>query len=292
MSDVSVLGLGLMGTAVASAIVEGGREVTVWNRTATKAEKLRERGAGVAESAVAAAQASPVVISVLTDSAALRTVLGDDVRLDGRTIVNLATGTPHHAIETDAWVRERGGRYLHGTIAAYPKDIGRPGGGVVFSGPAEIWNELEPTLLLLGGTTNHAGDNVGDACALDLGMLIFYMAAEGAFQEALAFASAYGVSPRRLLNHTLPTVAILERELRDSVDRVEKGDYSTDEATIDTFFACMELATTSSYDIGLRGPMTEGARKLYQRAVEAGRGADLPAALFPLLLEKPAPQAD
>jgi hypothetical protein len=64
-----------------------------------------------------------------------------------------------------------------------------------------VWEAYAPTLHLLGGIISHAGENVGDACALDLAMLIFYMAAEGAFQEALAYAQAHDISARRLLDH-------------------------------------------------------------------------------------------
>lgn len=283
MSDVSVLGLGLMGSAIAVAQESGGKAVTVWNRTSEKAGPFRERGVAVASSAVEAVAASPLTICVLTDSAALRASLGDDIDLEGHTIVNLSTGTPRDAIQTCEWVQARGGRYLQGTIASYPKDIGTPTGCIVFSGPADLWEEHSSTLMLLGAASNHTSDNVPDACTLDLAMLIYYMSAEGAFQEALAFAAAYGVSPRRLLEHVLPTHTILEREIRDSVDRVEQEDYSTDEATIDTFFACMKLTQSAWAEVGQRGPMTDGARELYRRAVEAGHGSDLPAALFSVL---------
>ena len=46
--NVSVIGLGLMGSALAEALLNAGHEVTVWNRTPAKAEPLTSKGASVA----------------------------------------------------------------------------------------------------------------------------------------------------------------------------------------------------------------------------------------------------
>lgn len=280
---VTVLGTGLMGSAIARTFARAGHPVIVWNRTHDRAAALAGDGTTVANSCREAVSGGDLTVSVLVDSAALRSSLGEDVNLSRRTIVNLSTGTPQDADETAAWVTTRGGRYLDGTIAAYPKDIGTPEGGIVYSGPEEIWRQYEATLRLLGGESRYAGARVSDACTLDLAMLTYYMAAEAAFQEALAFAQAYGVSADRLLEHVLPTHSILGRVLAESVEAVNSGDFSTSEATNHTFLACMELATRSQAEVGMRGAMVPAARQLYARAVEAGHGDHVPAAIVPLL---------
>jgi len=280
---VTVLGTGLMGSAIARTFAAAAHPVIVWNRTPDKAAALAGDGTTVAGDCREAVAASELTVSVLVDSAALRSSLGDDVNLSRRTVINLSTGTPQDADETAAWVTTRGGRYLDGTIAAYPKDIGTPGGGIVYSGPEEIWLRYEAALRLLGGESRYAGARVSDACTLDLAMLTYYMGAEAAFQEALAFAQAYGVSPNRLLEHVLPTHSILGRVLAESVEAVNSGDFSTSEATNDTFLACMELATRSQTEVGMQGAMVPAARQLYARAVEAGQGDCVPAAIVPLL---------
>lgn len=64
--DVSILGTGLMGTALAQALIRSGTKVTVWNRTADRALPLAAAGATVAESPQSAIAASPlIVISLL-----------------------------------------------------------------------------------------------------------------------------------------------------------------------------------------------------------------------------------
>ena len=234
MYDVSVLGTGLMGSAIVRALLRGGNSVTVWNRTAAKMNSVVTEGAHGAATAAEAVLASSVTISVLVDSEVLKQCLGE-VDFQGRTIINLATGTPEDATDICAWVTKRGGNFLSGTISAYPKDIGEPGGGVNFSGPSELWTEHQQMLMLLGGYTRYLGPRVTDACTLDMAMLVFYMAGIASFQEAIVYAETQGVSAQRLMDYVAPTVPILHRELEESITRVATERYETDEATIGTF---------------------------------------------------------
>jgi 3-hydroxyisobutyrate dehydrogenase-like beta-hydroxyacid dehydrogenase len=95
MTDVSVLGIGLMGTAVTNALLSGGKTVTVWNRSPAKAEELRSKGAAVAGTARQAINDSPVSILVLPSYDIVKTVLDDSrSELSGHVIVNLTTGQP------------------------------------------------------------------------------------------------------------------------------------------------------------------------------------------------------
>jgi 3-hydroxyisobutyrate dehydrogenase-like beta-hydroxyacid dehydrogenase len=63
MSDVTVIGLGIMDSALARALIENKRPVTVWNRSPEKGTPLVEKGAVLAADIVAAVTASPVVFS-------------------------------------------------------------------------------------------------------------------------------------------------------------------------------------------------------------------------------------
>lgn len=62
MSDVTVIGLGPMGTALAQALLRNGFRVTVWNRTVERAETLVRDGAILAPNAASAVASSPVTI--------------------------------------------------------------------------------------------------------------------------------------------------------------------------------------------------------------------------------------
>jgi 3-hydroxyisobutyrate dehydrogenase-like beta-hydroxyacid dehydrogenase len=92
MSDVSVLGLGLMGAALCRTLQEAGYAVTVWNRTNTKMEPFMVRGAHGAENPGAAVGSSTITLVCLDGYAAARSVLADQVSsLTGKTIIQLST---------------------------------------------------------------------------------------------------------------------------------------------------------------------------------------------------------
>ena len=73
--DVSVVGLGTMGSTLARLLLRSGYRVTVWNRTGAKADPLVREGAVVASSAAAAVGASPIVVVCVYDYKAASEIL-------------------------------------------------------------------------------------------------------------------------------------------------------------------------------------------------------------------------
>ena len=93
MSDVSVIGLGAMGSALARTLLENDRKVTVWNRSADKAEPLVSAGAVLADSASEAIEASPATITCIASHGQTLELLGRSAAsLPGKTIIELRTG--------------------------------------------------------------------------------------------------------------------------------------------------------------------------------------------------------
>lgn len=114
---VTTLGLGRMGSALAGAMARAGHTVTVWNRTASRAMPLRDRGVVVADSVASACASSDVEFVSVSDYDTTRELLdGEDVAsvLRGRTLVQLTSGTPSQARELAAWAAERGIAYIDG----------------------------------------------------------------------------------------------------------------------------------------------------------------------------------
>lgn len=124
-TDISVLGLGAMGSALATSLLDAGRSVTVWNRTPGRAKDLVARGAGAADSVPAAVLASPVVVACLLDHSSVEETLGlAAADLRGRTLVNVTTTTPNEARALASWAAEHGIDYLDGAVMAVPSMIG------------------------------------------------------------------------------------------------------------------------------------------------------------------------
>jgi 3-hydroxyisobutyrate dehydrogenase-like beta-hydroxyacid dehydrogenase len=75
-NEVSVIGLGMMGSALARLLLRNGYRVTIWNRTSAKAEPLVREGAVLAPSAASAVGASPIVVVCVHDYKAINQILG------------------------------------------------------------------------------------------------------------------------------------------------------------------------------------------------------------------------
>ena len=89
---VSVIGIGNMGSALAEALLTAGFTVTVWNRTVSKAERMVEQGAILADSAAASALNSENTIVCVTDHAAFVSVIHNDsvaTALEGKRLIQL-----------------------------------------------------------------------------------------------------------------------------------------------------------------------------------------------------------
>jgi 3-hydroxyisobutyrate dehydrogenase-like beta-hydroxyacid dehydrogenase len=104
MSDVTVIGLGNMGSALARAFVEKGCSVTVWNRSPEKAASLVVKGALLASDAAAAIAASPLVVMCVINQAAARQILiQNEDAFPGKLLVQLTSSTPQEARMGEAW---------------------------------------------------------------------------------------------------------------------------------------------------------------------------------------------
>jgi 3-hydroxyisobutyrate dehydrogenase len=104
MERIAFLGLGIMGSPMAKRLLAAGYPLTVWNRTASRAEPLRAEGADVAASPAEAVRDAGVVITMLADPAAVREVIDGFARYlrPGATLIEASTIGPQALEEVSA----------------------------------------------------------------------------------------------------------------------------------------------------------------------------------------------
>ena len=268
MGEVSVFGLGLMGSALARAFLGAGHQVTVWNRSAGKAEALSGLGARGAPDPRGALGASPVAVLCLDGYAAGRRVLEDaGDALAGRLVVQVSTGTPGEARALGAWVAAGGGRYLDGAILCGPNQIGTEAGEVVLAGPEAEWQAARGLLEVLGGKTRHLGAALGAASALDLAWLTMKYGQFAALAQAANLARAEALDLRELtalfpLDAAFQTYASVLREGRF-------GEFS---ASLDIWAGALARVQDAARDAGIGSEVADFIQTLFKRAQAAGMG--------------------
>ena len=169
MSDISTLGLGPMGAALARSLLQAGHSVTAWNRSHAKVQPLAQLGAMPADSLSSAVAASPIVLACFNNyqtTQALFEVPEVSGLLFKKTIVQLGTGTPREARQAEAWFTSRGAEYLDGAILAGPAAIGAPTTTILYSGRQQTFDRYHALLGSLGGGTRFVSENVSSAAAI------------------------------------------------------------------------------------------------------------------------------
>ena len=163
ISDVTVIGLGAMGTALARTLMDAGRNVTVWNRSPEKMEPLVALGAQGPSDFGEALAASPRAIVCIPDYQTTAELFErPDVTplLNGRTVVQLSTGTPKEAKESEEWFNGLGASYLDGAILCWPGNIGTPSGLILVAGQEPVFEDCQTDLQHLAGDLRYLGSNI------------------------------------------------------------------------------------------------------------------------------------
>src|SRR5258706_3090773 len=286
MSEISSLGLGLMGSAVARSFVNAGRRLTVWNRSGAKAQPLIQLGANAAGSVRSAVAASPIVLICIDGYRTTQTLFDEPgvVRLlPGRIIVQLSTGSPSEAREAEAWFSARGALYLDGAILGGPATMGTSKCTVLVSGQREIFERCAPLLDALGGGTRHIGERIGTAAAIDMAYL--------ARQYGMYAGVAHGVLICESEAADLEVFASVFAENdtgRGMIDAVSKGAFSNPPATLSVWNAALRRLQEQARDAGINREVPDLVSGILNRAEAAGFGAEHIAAMVKVLRKVPA----
>jgi 3-hydroxyisobutyrate dehydrogenase-like beta-hydroxyacid dehydrogenase len=165
---VAVLGTGKMGSSIARRLSGAGFELTLWNRTRSRAEAL-EIGT-VAESAARAVCDADVVVSSLTGPEAIRsTYLGPNGALasaEGKLFIEMSTAGPDLVAELAVAVEGAGARLVDAPLLGAPPVV-REGAAAVLVGGSEADVDRATPILSRLGTVRHVGP-LGTAARLKL----------------------------------------------------------------------------------------------------------------------------
>ncbi|MGV9293867.1 NAD(P)-dependent oxidoreductase [Amycolatopsis sp. NPDC003676] len=272
-TSATVLGLGAMGSALAGALLETGRPVTVWNRSADKTKPLVARGAVAAGSAAEAVAASELVIACLLDDASVREVLGT-ASLAGKTVVNLTNGTPRQARELAGWVSEQGGKFLDGGIMAVPPMIGQPGAFVFYSGPKDLFDTHRAAFDAFGGS-NYVGEDPGLAALHDLALLSGMYGQFTGILQAYALIRSEGLSAVEFAPLLSGWLTAMSSFVQQAAVEVDSGDYAQDVVSnLGMQAAAFDNLPAAAADQGVSSDLLAPLHQLLLRRAADGHGAE------------------
>jgi 3-hydroxyisobutyrate dehydrogenase len=277
--NVGVAGLGLMGAAIAQRLIEVGHQVTVWNRSAAKAKPLAEAGAAVAATPVELAKASDVVITILTDAAAIDSVYGGpaglltaDIR--GKLFIEMSTVRPATQIALAEKVRGAGAAFVECPVGGSTAPA-RQGQLLGLLG-AELADAARARTLLdqLCRRVEHCGP-VGAGATMKLAINLPLLISWQAFGEAFALCRDLGIDAQRLLS-VFTDISATTNALKARAPMVAAmmagDDPGATTFTLDS--ACKDLRTmvAEGENRGIDLPLTARAMTSFEEASRSGFG--------------------
>ena len=272
MSDVTVIGLGAMGSALAHAFLRAGHKITVWNRTQSKTESFVAAGAGSAISVSDAVEASPITVICidnyeLTNNLISENNLGEV--LANRTLIQLSTGTPKEAVGLHALVTKFDCEYIDGAIMVYPDEVGSEGALFLFAGNETAYQKYQPLLNCLGGDLRYLGSNISAAASLDMAILTHEIYSYLGAIHGVQICESQGMDPE-LFASMFPQ----DNSARKLIEVISSDAYTNPGATLTVWDAVLQRIQSQADDKGINSEFPVLISNLFKRAIAAGYGEE------------------
>jgi 3-hydroxyisobutyrate dehydrogenase len=225
MAKLGFLGLGAMGAPMVARLIDAGHQVSVWNRTRSRAEAFKGR-AQIADTPAEAARGAEAVITMLATPAALSEVLFGDEGVTGgiepgTTLIDMSTVGPDHGLEVAARLPDGVGFIDAPVLGGVANAV--DGTLKIFVGGSEAAFAGCRELLAPMGTPIHLGPT-GAGAAMKLVANATLAGLMGLIGEALALADGFDLDQRRVIPALLdsPIGPALSRKL----DKIEDDHYT------------------------------------------------------------------
>lgn len=194
---IAVIGLGLMGTAMAERLLEHGFPVIVWNRSAENADSLIKRGATWSDRPLA--ECSRAIIS-LYSSDVVREVIDrmSQYLHPGTLLIDTTTGEPDDAISMSSRLASTGVEYLDAPISGSSEQTRHGDAVVMVGGSRTAFENSHDLWKVLGKSVFYTGAS-GSAAKMKLVSNLVLGLNRAALAEGLTYAESIGFDPSAAL---------------------------------------------------------------------------------------------
>lgn len=202
---IGFVGLGHMGSGMASSLLRAGHDLVVFDRTPAKAEALVSRGARIAETARDAAHEVDVLVSMLSDDDAVEAVvLGDRGAITtlerGAIHVSSSTISPAMSKRLARAHADRGQGYVAAPVLGRPEVAARGELVVVAAGASDVVERCAPVLHAIGKEVRVVGEAPEMANVAKLGVNFVLATLLEAIGEAYGLVEGHGIDSGTFLD--------------------------------------------------------------------------------------------
>ena len=283
MSEVTMIGLGNMGSALVRALLGNGRAVTVWNRSSERAAPLVDLGAVLARSKAAAIAASPIIMVCVTNYAVANHILEEVMtHLPGKVLIQFTTGSPQDARASEAWAHAHGAEYLDCAITGSPSSIGTPGAHIVIAGREAAFQKAQALLRILANNLDYKGELIGLASAWEMIHIMHYYGMFLSLFHSVQICQAEGIPLEQFIALLGEQGKSYEKWL---CENIQSGNYQETSAPLELWAGGIQQIARHARDSRIDAGFVDLTARLFQQAIEAGYGREEVSALFKVLLK-------
>jgi len=283
---VGFVGLGVMGQPMALNLARGGVDLVVWNRTATRCDPVVAQGATMAATPAEVFATTPATVVMLSDEAAVDTVLervrrGFARMVNDRTVIMMGTNAPAYSQALESDVIAAGGTYVEAPVSGSrgPAETG----DLVAMLAGRDAGVLDRVRALIVPMVRHAVvcGPVPAASATKLVVNAYMITMVSGLVEAMHLADRSDLD-RRLVAEVLLGGPLASPLLRAKLDKLLAEDYAVQAAVVDVA-KNTGLITHAARSVEAATPLADECDRLYREAVDLGHGdADMLAVIAAL----------
>ena len=269
---IAFLGLGKMGFPIAGHLIQAGHELSVWNRTPSRAEPLRKRGARIADSAAQAVRGVDVAFTTMFDDAALEELL-----FFGGVLEALSAGSVHVSLSTISVAlsdrlteahRGRGQNFVAAPVFGRPNVAEEGNLATAAAGAPDAMATVRPLLETFSRQVTVISEKPSAAHAMKLGGNFLITATIASLSESLVYGEALGIAPKVFLE--MVNTAIFRSPFYESYGKLMLDPPEHAGGTIELGDKDLRLFREAAKGADVKIPLADEFKALLDRAMEAG----------------------
>jgi 3-hydroxyisobutyrate dehydrogenase len=275
-TKVGFIGMGHMGSSMTRRLLAAGYPVTIYDRTAARAEELTKQGATAAATPRELASDSQVVMICVTNDDAQQAVMSGPNGalagiLPGSTVIDLSTVSPAASRRLHQAAAEKGASMIDAAVSGSVAQV-EQGSLVIFvGGEFETYQACKPLLDALGHQSFHMGES-GMGTTMKLVVNTLLGLGVQALAESIALGEKAGIDQGLLLD-VLGQTYVLSSSQRSKLDNVRRGQYPANFA-LALMHKDFDLVLREAHELSVAMPATAAAQQMSTGATAAGLEGD------------------
>ena len=271
--NISVIGLGSMGFALAETLLKADFNISVWNRTSSKAQKLENKGANICSTPNEAFKNSQYIVASLSNYEAWNNIIDSnqiDMDLSGKTIIQLTTGSIEEVTALNDWVKKYNGDLLEGIISCFPSRIGTEESLILLAGSDNSINNCKDIISILSPEYKNLGSNLIAPTVLSRAFLSGALGGLIGMMNGAVLCQKADISLDDFKEIYMDRSSIIEQESKRIIDAIETEDTENTEASVSAWGHGQEALLAISKTLDSNIDFQLALNKLFKKTIEAG----------------------